>query len=381
MKKRIVFLIPVLILVGGFAAMMILISMRSDVPRRTPEPRPKFVEVMVAHPERKVATVSGLGRVTSAQPVDLYSEVVGTLMPGDIPFQPAQSFKKGDLILKIDDRQIRLDINSAKSDFLSALGNVLAEIKSDYPNEYQIWRDYFDACDFEHSMAPLPESDNQRIRLLLSRFNVYKLYYSVKDMEITLEKHYFYAPFDGSIVSADLRVGSTARSGSHLGQIVNLENLEVELPVTVNEVKWLKRGTPVTLTSSSSKGIWKGTVSRIGSVIDQRTQTIPVYISVRQTSDAPLYDGVYLTAAIPGIEIYPAVTLPRHAIYSDSLVYLIENGVLAERKVSVARKEKETIIIDDGLNEGDSVVVDLMQGVVPGMPAMPRGAASMERGK
>ncbi|PKK83189.1 MAG: hypothetical protein CVT49_09760 [candidate division Zixibacteria bacterium HGW-Zixibacteria-1] len=379
MKKRVIFLIPVLILAGGFAAMMILISMRSDVPRRAPEARPKFVEILVAHPERIVTTVSGLGKVVSAQPVDLYSEVVGTLMPGNIPFRPAQSFKKGDLLLKIDDRQIRLDINSAKSDFLSALGNVLAEIKSDFPSEYQVWRDYFDACDFESRMAPLPETDNQRIRLLLSRFNVYKLYYSIKDMEITLEKHYFYAAFNGSIVSADMRVGSTARSGSHLGQIINLENLEVELPVTVDEVKWLKEGTPVALSSSSIKGTWKGTISRIGSVIDQRTQTIPIYIVVRQNNGTPLYDGVFLTATIPGIEIYPAVSIPRHAIYSDSLVYLIENGALTARKVSIARKEGDTIIISDGLIEGDTVVVDLMQGVAPGMPALPREELSPER--
>ena len=42
-----------------------------------------------------------------------------------------------------------------------------------------------------------------------------------------LNKHYFYAPFNGSITAADLRVGSNVRAGSRLGEIINLSNLEL----------------------------------------------------------------------------------------------------------------------------------------------------------
>ncbi|HDL03566.1 MAG TPA: efflux RND transporter periplasmic adaptor subunit [candidate division Zixibacteria bacterium] len=378
MDRKKMLLIAVVILIAGFAAMMFLMGMRSDVPRREAKARPKIVNTLIAHPKRLMATISGLGKVTSAQPVDLYSEVSGTLMPGDVPFQPAQSFKKGDLLVKIDDRQIILDINSAKSDFLTSLGNVLAEIKSDFPDKYQTWRDFFDACDFDQPMQPLPNTDDQRIKLLLSRFSVYKQYFSIRDMEITLEKHHFYAPFDGTIVSADMRVGSTARNGTLLGKIINLEDMEVEVPIRAEDIKWIRKGTPVELTSNDIDGAWNGKVSRIGSAIDPRTQTIPVYVSVQGGKNADLYDGVYLTASIPGLEIDDAVAVPRHAIYSDSLVYLIKDGFLEPRAVTIARKEMETIIISGGIIEGDTVVVDLMRGVAPGMPARMRETVSKQ---
>ena len=143
-----------------------------------------------------------------------------------VPFRPAQSFSRGDLLLKADDRQVKLDISSRKSEFLTALAVALAEIKSDTPDEYKAWRDYFDAIEFDEKLAEMPATDDPRIKLLLSRLNVYKLYYDIRDLEITLEKHHFYAPFDGSIISADMREGTTARGGSHLGRIINLEELE-----------------------------------------------------------------------------------------------------------------------------------------------------------
>jgi len=154
--------------------------------------------------------------------------------------------------------------------------------------------------------------------------------------------------------------------------------MEVEVPIRAEDIKWIRKGTPVELTSNDIDGVWNGKVSRIGSAIDPRTQTIPVYVSVQGGKNADLYDGVYLTANIPGLEIDDAVAVPRHAIYSDSLVYLIKDGFLEPRAVTIARKEMETIIISGGIIEGDTVVVDLMRGVAPGMPARMRETVSKQ---
>ena len=135
MKKLRTYSIPIFILSFGFAGMFVLLGMRTDVPRKEPKLRPKVVNTLVAKPEQVPVTVSGLGKVTSTQPVDIFSEVSGTILAGDVPFRPAQSFKKGDLLLKIDDRQARLNINKTRSDFLTALAGALAEIKSESPEE------------------------------------------------------------------------------------------------------------------------------------------------------------------------------------------------------------------------------------------------------
>lgn len=372
MKRGKMILVFIIIIGGGFAAMMFFLGLRSDVPRKEPKARPKIVNITIAHPEPKSTTIKGLGQLTSAQPIDIYSEVDGIIMAGEIPFKPAQSFKRGDLLLKIDDRQIRLSINSTKSNFLSALAVVLAEIKSDHKDLYSIWNEYFYSINFEEKLPSIPESDNKRIQLLLSRLKLYDYYFAIRNLEVTLEKHYIYAPFDGSTVSTDMRAGSTARKGTRLGQIVNLEDMEVELPIIATDISWIKPGNKAELKSEELKSQWTGTVDRIGSSISSRTQTISVFIKLDNQNGFPIFDGLYLNVTIPGANIENAVTIPRSALYSGSQIYLIKEGLLELRDVKIARTENDTVILSGGLTEGDTVVTELMQGVVPGMPAQGR---------
>jgi RND family efflux transporter MFP subunit len=249
---------------------------------------------------------------------------------------------------------------------------VLPEIKLDFPEEFDTWQTYFNNCEFDKRIPDLPEVSNQKIKLFLSRFNVYKLYFQVSDLEIRLSKHYFYAPFDGSIVSTDLRVGSTARSGSRLGEIINLEDMEVEVPVPASEIAWIDRNKPVTFTSSELSGVWQGKIKRIGQNLDERTQAIQVYISVDKNGHPGLYNGAFLQAHIPGKPIKDAFIIPRRSIYSDKYVYLINEGKFDYREISIARDQTDSVIVNGGIQSGDTLVTDLLQGITPGMPAQIR---------
>ena len=376
MKKSTKIYLPILIVVISFLLMLGLMSLRKETPRKNPEIRAKIVETKVVDLKPVQSTITAYGRVTSTQPIQLYSEVTGIMEKGDVPFKPAQSFSRGDLLLKIDDRQAVLNLNSAKSDLLNALANVLPEIKLDFPDEYRVWEDYFNSCEFNQKTQEIPETDNQRIKLFLSRYNVYSLYFKVRNLEITLDKHYIYAPFDGSIVSAAMRVGSTVRTNSLLGEIINLEQLEVELQVSVEDIAWLDRNQPVTFTSTEFPGHWTGKILRIGSDIDDQTQTVKVYAGLDDSRQASLLNGVFLEATIPGEVIDQAVTVPRKALYDEKYVYTIVDGKLERREIVILRHEVNSVIADGGLNNGDTLVVELMQGVVSGMPARSKAKPS-----
>ena len=377
MKFKVI-LISVVILALGFFAMQALLSYKSDPPRVDQALRSKIVEARAVKLESIPAEITAFGRSASTQPVILNSEVPGTIMQGDIPFQPAQAFRKGDLLLRIDDRQIKLEINSTKSDFLNALAIVLPEIKVDFPTDYEIWQEYFNACGFDNQLSELPEAGNQKIKMFLSRFNVYKLYFTVRNLEIRLSKHYIYAPFRGSIISTQLRVGSTAQNGTRLGEIINLEDIEVEVPVPADDIRWIDRRKPVVFTSSEIEGSWTGKIKRIGKTIDTRTQTVQVFISVNQSRDARIYDGVFLKAQIPGLDVENAMRIPRKALYNERFVYLIKDAKLDFREVEIARKETNSVLVSGGLDEGDMLVLDVLQGVAPGMPAEAKMDASAE---
>lgn len=381
MKRSMKIILPIGIVIVGFLAMVFFLSLKSDPPKKETKPRLKIVETAIVDLKSLPSQIIAYGRVTSAEPVQLYSEVSGILEPGDFSFRPARSFKKGDLLVKIDDRQARLQLNSAKSDLLTALAIVLPEIKVDFPEEYRVWQDYFDNCKFETRLDSLPSTDNPKIKLFMSRFNVFKLYFSVRDLEIKLDKHYFYAPFDGSIVSADMRIGSTARNGSLLGEIISLENLEIELPVPAKDIAWIDRRAGVTMTSAEMEGRWTGKIVRIGSDVDLRTQAVPVYVSIDNGEKVSLLNGVFMEANIPGRTIADAFAVPPKAIYADRYVYVIVDGKLEARDVKIIRRETNRVFIDGGVNNGDTLVVEIMQGVVPGMPAQSKLATSETRGQ
>jgi multidrug efflux pump subunit AcrA (membrane-fusion protein) len=370
MQKKYI-IIPVGILLVGFIVMQVLMSFREEPERTAPKAKVKMVNTGVISLKDVSLDVVAYGRLSTAQPITLFSEVNGTLISGNVEFQPAQIFKKGDLLAAIDDRQIRLNINSTKSDFLTALATVLPEIKVDFPNEYQVWQAYFNGCGFENKLSPLPETHDQKIKLYLSRFNIYKLFFQIRNLEIQAEKHYFYALFNGSIVSADLRPGSTARVGSEIGKIINLDHMEVEVPVPARDLNWIDRNKEVVFTSSELSGIWTGRIQRIGKQIDDKTQTIPLFITIKNSHKQELIDGIFLKAEIPGRTIKHAVNIPRNTIYDERYVYLIKAGRLNKQEIFIARTGLEEVIVNEGLSDGDTLVTSTMQGVAEGMLAKP----------
>ena len=377
MKNRTV-LIPIIIITLSITIMFILLALRSDPPKSTATLPTKYVDIELVSLGDISSEIVGLGRLASAQPLELYSEVSGTVIAGDIPYKPAQFFKKGDLILKIDDRQVQLDIKSAKSDFLNALSSVLPEIKVDFPDDYTIWQAYFDQCDVYSPLPDLPETKNQKIKLYLSRFNVYKLYFTVRNLEIRLEKHYFYAPFSGSIITTDLRVGSTARNGSRLGQVINLEDLEVEVPVPAEDIVWIDKTKPVTLVSKELDKKWQGKISRISSSIDTRTQSVSVFVKMSMSMIGEIFEGIFLEAHIQGKKVKNAASIPRKALYRDNYVYCIKDGRLDFRAVNIARRETDSVIVNGGLMQGDTLITEILQGVASGMLAKPKLNQSKE---
>lgn len=370
-KKLVAVLAGLGILAVGFAVMSLLSALREEPPKKEPEARQLVVDGEVADPGPVAAEIIAYGRLKSAQPVVINSEVEGTLEPGEVSFRPGQRFRRNQLLVKVDTRQINLDILSAKSELLKALASVLPEIRVDFPDAYAVWQDYFNRCSFDRPVQRLPEAANNNIKLYLSRFDVYSIYFSIRDLEIMHEKHFIRAPFDGAVVEADLRVGSNVRSGTRIGEIISLEELEMVVPLTVEDVQWIEPGRPVVLTSAELRGEWPGSIRRIGKTVDRQTQTVQVYITL--DDGAELYDGILMKASIPGRTVQDAMRVPRRALYNQRNVYLIQDGVLVYRPVEVVRSEPESVIVTGGLSRGDVVVTDVLQGVSPGMPAFVKG--------
>lgn len=378
MSKYLKYIIPVLIIAVGVVSMLFLSSLKKKTPKQDTVVTSKIVltEEVNLHPV--VSHIALYGRAATSEPIMLNSEVNGILEKGDIDFKVSENFLKGDLICKIDDRQATYSLNSAKSDLLNALANVLPEIKVDFDNEYTVWQEYFNNCKFDSKISPLPQVTNDKIHLYLSRFNVYKLYYNVLNLEIILEKHYFYAPFDGSIIKANLQAGSSVRIGGQIGEIINTADMEISVPVETKNISWIDKDKNVIIKSKEFSKQWTGIISRIGSNIDTRTQTVDLFIKVTQGKNNPLLNGVFVEVEFQGKAAENAFAIPPMALYEESYVYLIKDGKLQKQNVRLVRRESDRVIITDGIKTGDIIVVEALQGVASGMLARSKSNMSGE---
>ncbi len=126
-------------------------------------------------------------------------------------------------------------------------------------------------------------------------------------------------------------------------------------------------------------GTWTGRINRIGTRIDDRTQTVPAFISIDGSGRNRLFEGSFLRAEIPGEIIENAIAIPRRAVYEEKFAYIIKNGKFDYRPVDITFEDTESYIVNQGLANGDTLVLELLQGVAPGMPAQTKDAVPGER--
>lgn len=366
--KNIVF--PLLILGAGVFAMFTLQNGEAEEkPKAKPAPT-RMVAVKAVALEEVAVTVEAFGRVVSQQPTTLISEVEGRLSSGNVDFLPESRFKKDQVMLRIDDRPTRLQIKRQKSALLNALARALPEIRIEYPDLYPSWQTYFDQLGFEGELPEMPQAQNNKIKLFLSRFEVYNLYFQIRDLEIQLDKHIIRAPFDGIIRQIYLRPGATVRPGSVIADLLNMDQLEVAVEVPADLRGWIDPAQAVTLHLPEMEQPWQGQITRLGNTLDAETQTLKVYVKLN-TDPAmalDLYEGMFLQAKLHGKKVANAVEIPLRLLYGKDQVFLVKDGKLEARKVEVAYRLTNTAIITGGLNTGDQMVWEVLQGAVDGMP-------------
>ncbi len=370
-QKLIVLGVFVLILLGGYLLMRQFASMKTLPPERPKVVSSNFVKVdQVAYRELDTEVVA-YGRITSAQPLTLIAEVGGRLFRGSVLLKPGINFRQGQLLYRINDAEVRLNLQSRKSEFLNLIASSLPDFKIDFTDDYAAWQTYFERLEIDKSLPELPEASSSKVKTFLATRNILRDYYSIKSAEENLRKYYVYAPYDGSIATVSLETGTVVNPGSTIATIIRTDELELEIPMEVGNVRWVKEGGAVEVTSEDGSRSWTGEVTRIADFVDPNSQSINVYIRVDAGPDSGLYDGLYLRAIIPGSRLENAMEIPRRVLVNDDEVFVVEKGVLKTRKVNVQKVNQDQVLISpleaNGLNEGDSLVVEAPSNAIENM--------------
>ncbi len=339
------------IVVTSLAATFVLIASKEAPQRKARvDLRPAIATMEIVNDNIQL-TVPVLGRLVPQEQVQIFSEVSGVLENSAKPFLEGSTYKAGEPMLQISSEENELNVIAQRSSLLMQLTQLLADLKFEYPDSYDSWEEYLQQYEIDKELAPLPAVRNEREKMYVAAQGIYQSYYSIKSLEARLNKYTLYAPFDGTVISSNIKPGALVMNGQNLGEFIGTGNFDLETQVSVADAGYLQIGDLVELSTGNQVDNLTGNVSRISQSVDQSSQMVNVYITV---SNPNLKAGQYLEGRIKTSTSVRAATLPRKMITNNQSVFLVKNETILEQPVTVITTIADKVIIA-GLENGVQV--------------------------
>lgn len=325
-RKILVFVTVAVILVVSIVVSAILIKTKPVPPSNIPAP--SEIKVKAFRVENKTYDVEILypARVLAQEIVKLGVQVSGKIETGGVPLKVGQHFKKGDLLVNIYDEDVVANIKSQKSAYLNTIAKSLPDIKIDFPAEFDKWSGFFEKIELDKPLPPLPKINSTKEKVYLSAKGILSSYYTLQQQEIILDRYKIYAPFNGVFKEVTKEVGAIATANGEVGTIISTDNLELAVGVSPAEAKMLSIGESVIVKSLSAK-TYTGRIVRISPSIDQKTQRVMLYISLKEPS-FDIIEGQMIDAVVTIKNLQNVVRVPREIISKKGQVYeIIDNHI------------------------------------------------------
>ena len=290
LKQRIKKILPILIVIIVSVLVVVLLRSMKKPPKRMMNNHStlsvSFLEVNIDEIQLKVPVI---GKLIARNHAQIYAEVGGILEQGQKQFLEGVSYKKGEVLLSINSKDAEYNLMSQRSNLLTQIAQILPEMQFDFPESSEQWQNYLANFDVEKTVKPLPEPKNDREKYYISGKGIYQTYYSIKNIENTFSKYRIKAPFNGTVVSSNIKPGTLVRGGQLLGEFMSTYVYDLESSVTVEQATIIKIGDKVTLMSENIVESINGEVSRINDNVDPNTQMVNIYITV---SGNDLWEGM-----------------------------------------------------------------------------------------
>nr|CAA6802270.1 MAG: Efflux RND transporter periplasmic adaptor subunit [uncultured Thiotrichaceae bacterium] len=217
----------------------------------------------------------------------------------------------------------------------------------------------------------------------------------VKGQQTTLGRTKITMPFDARITQGDLDKGEFVSTGGVLFEAINASSLEIraELPLdtlnilmavpeqgAANNIGQVLNDLPlqaeVRRADADQDIVWEARVSRFSESIDSVRRTVGIVIAVdnpysSSASAAGTYPvlmkGMYVQATIMAPE-QQALVIPRTAIHQGRAYVMNAGDQLEIRPVKTRWQDSQQVLVVDGLDAGERLIVNDLIPVIPGMP-------------
>ena len=383
MKRAILPLLVIVIALG--LTFVLLKSRKTPKPHETPYLGP-LVEVAELVKTNRQVIVSGTGSAQSRYEVGITPQVKGRVSELSPQMVAGGTFLDGELLFAIEEVDYQLAIALAQSSLAQTELELLRN-----ENLADLARKEWHALNTDSALEPNPLVVYEP-QLKSARAQREAAQANGKQAELNLQRTRVFAPFDCYVRSEQLEIGQFLNAGSPVATVVGTDQIEIVVPLPLNELIWLqvpRKGTQqkgslakVELQSGGQKFQWQGAITRALGEIDPRNRMARVVVTVEEpfspdTGDAKLLKdllpGMFVEVHLQGEELADVIAVPRGALHDNDTLWIVDDeNRLHIRAVDILRRERDEVLIRSGLDASEKIVLTNLSGAAEGMLLRPQ---------
>jgi membrane fusion protein, multidrug efflux system len=272
------------------------------------------------------------GSIEANEQVEIRSEVSG-IVEG-IYFNEGSTVKKGQLLFKVNDLELRAQLGQATTkENLASENERRAKLLL---TKEAISQEEFDIAKADLKLA---QAQTQLIKAQIAKTNVR-------------------APFSGKIGLRAISTGTYVTPSLLVAKLVNIEKLKITFSIPEKYVSQLKPNTNLSFTVAGSTEKYSAKVYAIEPEVDIATRTLQIRAITENTS-GKLFPGTFANVELPLDIIKDAIVVPSEAIIpiqNGKKVFIAVGGKAKEIKIETTTRTDASVLVLSGLNDGDTLI-------------------------
>jgi membrane fusion protein, multidrug efflux system len=295
------------------------------------------VAAMTIKTEPLAEIVESTGTLRADEAVELLAEVNGKI--AEINFKEGSPVKKGDLLMKLNDADLRATLQRA------VYRRQLAELK-------------------EKRLASLLKDGGAKqedFDIAANELNVQRA--EVELIEAQIAKTEIRAPFDGMVGLRFVSEGAFVNATARLATLQSIDHLKVDFSVPEKYASRVRSGSPIAFSVSGSDQKFKGEIYAIEPRIDVTTRTV-LLRAVCPNPEKRLLPGAFASVEFTLSQIDEAILVPTTAVIpglSEKNVFVVKDGKAVRRAVQTGTRTERAVQIVDGIKPGEIVITSGLQ--------------------